>query len=68
MGKKWKISTARKTNQSTNLKEMAPNYSKKELRCSTPISYIHYGTEMDLYTAPFKSIMIFPSLRFVNVT
>lgn len=32
------------------------------------ISYIHYGTETDRYTAPFKPIKIFPSLRFVNVT
>jgi hypothetical protein len=38
------------------------------MRCSIPISYIHYGTEMDLYTVPFKPIKIFLPLRFVNVT
>jgi hypothetical protein len=32
------------------------------------ISYIHYGTEMDLYTVHFKPTKISPSLRFVNVT
>jgi len=65
-GKKWKIRTVPKTNQSTNLKEMAPNYAAQELCCST--RYIHYSTEMDLYTVPFKPIKIFSSLRLVNVT